>query len=166
MKNVFNVSLLVCLFVMLQSCFGPAFRKYSFPQVGLYMTVMFDDEYGYAIFSRDSCTTALSRDVDYLRLRPFESTYIGLLIKPETPDTFYVVQGFEEPFINQKFFSFVQVNPKDTLYFQELIAPGGGKVFISRPDFFEISISNKMYSVGYFETGENKRYIISDPLCQ
>lgn len=163
MKKFFNISILVCLLVALQSCFGPNYRKYSFPQVELYVTITYDDSYGYAILSRDSCVTTLSSDADYVRIRPFESSYIGLLINPESPDTVYVFKGWEEPFISQKSFSIININPKDTSYFQEKIVSGGVRALFSRPEFFEISISDGMGSVGYFETGENKSYIIAEP---
>ena len=127
------------------------------------MTITFEDGYGYALLCRDSCALEISENVDYIKMRPFESAYVGLLIKPESPDTVYVVKGFEEPLINQKALSFVRIESEDPLYFDKIKVPGSSIAYFSKPIYFEIAIGDRMDSVVYFETRNGYGGIVAEP---
>ena len=99
-------------------CFGPTSRAYYFPQVGLYMTVTFDDGDWYAILSRDSIYTSLSEEVDYVRMHTTSDVgWLDLFINPESPEVIVVDDLWGEPCINMRKFSISMV-PEcyDTVY--------------------------------------------------
>ena len=96
------------------SCSRPI-NKYYFQQVGLYMTITFEDGYGYAIFSHDGSVTTISEDVDYMRMRPFESTCVSLVLNPKCTDIIYVNDIWEESYINSKEFTFIRIKTDSIL---------------------------------------------------
>ena len=164
MKNVFNLSLLVCLSFMLQSCFKPYVREYAFPQVGLYMSIMFEDEYECIALSRDSCLTTISQDADYLRIKPHESTCVELIIKPDC-DTVYVNDSWEEALIHQVKLTFVSVKTDSTFYEKKVFPGGGQPASWVKPEYYSIVLGEHL-SVVYKEIGEDKTYLVAEPFTQ
>ena len=143
------------------SCSRPI-NKYYFQQVGLYMTITFEDGYGYAILSRDGSVTTISEDVDYIRMRPFESTCVSLVLNPKCTDIIYVNDIWEESYINSKEFTFIRIKTDSTFYYRQKI-PSGPDANWVRPEFYAISILDNMDLVVYKETGENKEYTLAKP---
>ena len=143
------------------SCSRPI-NKYYFQQVGLYMTITFEDGYGYAILSRDGSVTTISEDVDYIRMRPFESTCVSLVLNPKCTDIIYVNDIWEESYINSKEFTFIRIKTDSTFYYRQKI-PSGPDANWVRPEFYAISILDYMDLVVYKETGVNKEYTLAKP---
>ena len=143
------------------SCSRPI-NNYYFQQVGLYMTITFEDGYGYAILSRDGSVTTISEDVDYIRMRPFESTCVSLVLNPKCTDIIYVNDIWEESYINSKEFTFIRIKTDSTFYYRQKI-PSGPDANWVRPEFYAISILDNKDLVVYKETGENKEYTLAKP---
>lgn len=143
------------------SCSRPI-KKYYFQQVGLYMTITFEDGYGYAIFSHDGSVTTISEDVDYIRMRPFESTCVSLVLNPKCTDIIYVNDIWEESYINSKEYTFIRIKTDSTFYYRQKI-PSGPDANWVRPEFYAISILDYMDLVVYKETGVNKEYTLAEP---
>ena len=162
-SNVLEFIVSACVIILLQSCVSPVVRKYHFPQIGLYMTITFDSDYGYALLSRDSSITTLSEEVDYIRLQPFESTSIGLFSNPEQPDTIFVDNDMENVFINSKKITFIPIQSPDPQFFDKEIVSGGVTTFLPRADFYDIGICDYMDVVYFREAGVGKNYIIVKP---
>ena len=130
--------------------------------MGLYMTITFEDGYGYAILSRDGSVTTISEDVDYIRMRPFESTCVSLVLNPKCTDIIYVNDIWEESYINSKEFTFIRIKTDSTFYYRQKI-PSGPDANWVRPEFYAISILDYMDLVVYKETGVNKEYTLAEP---
>lgn len=126
------------------------------------MTITFEDGYGYAILSRDGSVTTISEDVDYIRMRPFESTCVSLVLNPKCTDIIYVNDIWEESYINSKEFTFIRIKTDSTFYYRQKI-PSGPDANWVRPEFYAISILDYMDLVVYKETGVNKEYTLAEP---
>ena len=126
------------------------------------MTITFEDGYGYAIFSHDGSVTTISEDVDYIRMRPFESTCVSLVLNPKCTDIIYVNDIWEESYINSKEFTFIRIKTDSTFYYRQKI-PSGPDANWVRPEFYAISILDYMDLVVYKETGVNKEYTLAEP---
>lgn len=164
MRRLFYYFLILSVITtILGGCFRPIIRKYYFPQVGLYVTITFEDEYGYVILSRDSYVTSITDSTDYIQMRPYESTCISLLLKPECTDTIYVNDSREETYIHQKDFTFIDVDTDSTFYRRRVVNHGQDADW-ARPEFFDITILDYMDLVVYkdfSEENEDNDYTIA-----
>jgi hypothetical protein len=162
MERILTQLILVLTAVAVSNSCSRPIKKYYFQQVGLYMTITFEDGYGYAIFSRDGNVTTISEDIDYIRMRPFESTCVSLVLNPKCKGIVYVNDSWEESYINSKELTLIRIKTDSTFYYRQKI-PGGPDANWVRPEFYVISILDNMDLVVYKETGENKKYTIAKP---
>jgi hypothetical protein len=144
--------------------FRPVIRNYYFPQIGLYMTITFEGKYGYVLLSYDNFVTSISENVDYIRMRPFESAFIGLLLSPKDPKTIYY-EGFEEPYIHSENFTFIRVS-EDSTFFRRQKFDNAPDALWARPEYFHITVGDYMDGVCYKEAGEGNKYLLAEPLEQ
>lgn len=161
-KAVIRVFVGLFIVGLLSVFYVPTRKLYHFPQVGLYVSVSVPgDGYGYVLLSREGYVTELSDSVDYIVGRCLELANINLILKPGLNDTVFLDKSNAYIVsINPQKMIFTDIDNQEAAYFQEKAINGGGSAYFPKTDFFEITVSDYLNRVYYWDGKEDNSYII------